>query len=76
MMDGRQKEEIHRIRIGWRNLSGTYILCTKDPITTSYPNPSNKFTLSTAIITVKPTVYNFSKQFTLSTMLSIINGVR
>jgi hypothetical protein len=77
MMDGRQKEEIHRIRIGWRNLSGTYIFCTENPVATSYPNPSNKPTLSITIITVKPTDYNPSKQFTLSTsMYPIEYGIR
>jgi hypothetical protein len=75
MCNGGQKE-IYGIWVGWYNLSGAYILCTKDPIATSYSNPTNKPILNTAIITNKPTVYNFSKQFISSTMFTITNGIR
>ena len=76
-MNNGKQEEIHGIRDSGGNLTRAYIFCTENPVATSYPNPSNKPTLSITIITVKPTDYNPSKQFTLSTsMYQIEYGIR
>jgi predicted ATPase len=76
MSNGRQEETVYGIRDSNRDIARAYIFCTESPITTAYPNPTTKFTLSTYTVKFTSTDNNnFTNEF-ITAMLSVANGIR